>query len=263
MRILTIVGKVDTRVIAYPIARALSLNGLTAVITDDGAYRRLYHGEDLQGTVSGVDISVGLKTDEELKDSLNNSGVPYDNLVIVSSGYVPVDSTGVILCHGIDRSMVGMSKAEEEELEQKLKEEEARKQAEASKKKSGSMFGKKKQQADTTENNEETIETQEEPKEVEEAVQVKDKIIIPEGIPFVELQISYSAPSAKGLLAITLKDSYLNYIYSCEERKELVVYPDKNYNKSLAKLMVETLGFELNEAIKLLERSEYLPGKKK
>ena len=60
MKIIAIAGKVDSRVLVYPLARAISLTGLTAVISDDGAYRRLYHGDDLKGTVSGIDISVGI-----------------------------------------------------------------------------------------------------------------------------------------------------------------------------------------------------------
>lgn len=265
MKILTIVGKVDTRVLAYPLARALSLNGLTAMITDDGAYRRLYHGEELQGTVSGVDISVGIKADEDLKNSLNSSGIPYDNIVFVSADYIPSDSTGVIVCHGVDRSMMGKSQAEEEAEEQKRQEEEAKAAEQAKKKKTSGMFGKKKgTEQPSEENTENTVETQNDIQEETKPAEVKkDKIVIPEGIPFIEVQISYSSPSTKGIMAITLKDSYLNYIYSCEERKELVVYPDKGYNKTLAKILSETLGLEQSEALKIVERSEYVQGKKK
>lgn len=262
MKILTIVGKVDSRVLAYPIARALSLNGLTAMITDDGAYRRLYHGDELTGTVSGVDISVGLKADEELKNSLNDSGIPYENIVFVSANHIPADSTGVILCHGIDRSMVCMSQAEEEELELK-QQEEAKNIEQSKKKKSGGMFGKKKEQEKEEDASNTEIMNEENTVEKEIKQEIKDKIVVPDGIPFIEIQISYSSPSTKGIMAIALKDSYINYIYSCEEKKELMVYPDKGYNKSLAKIMHDTLGIEQNEALKLVERSEYLQGKKK
>ena len=58
MKILTIVGKVDSRPLVYPLARGLSMAGLTGIVTDDGAYRRLFHGKGNMGVVNGVDIAV-------------------------------------------------------------------------------------------------------------------------------------------------------------------------------------------------------------
>lgn len=261
MRLLTIVGKVDTRVLAYPISRALGLTGLTALISDDGAYRRLYNGEELQGTVSGVDISVGVNTDEVLRHSLDASGVVYDNIVLVSSSYIPSDSNGIIVCHGSDRSMMGLTEKEKEEM---LEEERAKAD-------SGKKHSNKKESAEAvTEDTTETA-TEEATEEVNEGTPVKlekpiaeqDIIEIPNGIPSVEVQISYSTPSYKGLTSILLKDSFMNYIYSCEERKELMVYPDKAYNKVLAKILNTTLNIDMMEALKLLERTEYLKSHKK
>ena len=248
MRLLTIVGKVDTRVLAYPISRALSLTGSTALISDDGAYRRLYNGEELQGTVSGVDISVGVNTDEVLRHSLDASGVVYDNIVLVSSSYIPSDSNGVIVCHGSDRSMMGLTEKEKEEM---LEEERAK--ADEEKKHSNKK--------DDTESSTEEI-SEDTPVKSEKPAVEQDIIEIPNGIPSVEVQISYSTPSYKGLTSILLKDSFMNYIYSCEERKELMVYPDKAYNKVLAKILNTTLNIDMMEALKLLERTEYLKSNK-
>lgn len=117
MKIIAIAGKVDSRIIAYPLARALSLSGLTALIADDGAYRRLFFGDELKGTVSGVDISVGLKADDDLKNSLNDSGVPYDYKIIVTSGYIPPEVTGVIICKGVDKSMLSDDTQDDGEIE--------------------------------------------------------------------------------------------------------------------------------------------------
>lgn len=246
MRLLTIVGKVDTRVLSYPIARALSLQGLTALISDDGAYRRLYHGDGNKGTVSNIDISVGANADENLKNSLNDSGIQYDNVVFVSSGYIPADSSGVIVCHGADRSMMGVTEQEEERKIEHEKKEESSKKSE-----------KNKGSNDTEDKVEDSSE------EVVEKGEKKDKIVVPDGIPSVEVQISYSTPSYKGLTSILLRDSFINYIYSCEERKEIVPYADKAYNKMLAKILNTTLNIDAIEALKLLERSEYIRGSKK
>ena len=57
MRVVTVVGKVDSRALVYPLARALSMKGLTGIITDDGAYRRLFHGRSNIGCVDNIDIN--------------------------------------------------------------------------------------------------------------------------------------------------------------------------------------------------------------
>lgn len=119
-KIIAIVGKVDSRVLTYPLARALSLSGLTAMITYDGAYRRLYTGEEDTGTVSGVDISIGMKSDMELAESLNNSGVPYDYILFISSGYIPPEVDGVILCNGVDKSMMAVEAVDHEDIRDKV-----------------------------------------------------------------------------------------------------------------------------------------------
>ena len=263
MKVLTIVGKVDTRALVYPIARALSLSGQTAVVTDDGAYRRLYHGEDMKGTVSGVDICVGQKVDEALVESLSENGIQYDNVIVVSTGYIPSNSTGIIACHGVDRSMMGLTPEEEEALEEKKRAEEAAARENAPTKAKKGGFGKKK--VDTEEPTNEAVENSIDLGKVDsEPVkeEVKDLIRLPEGVPSVELHISYASPNTKGMTSILLKDSFMNYVYTCEEKKELAVYSDKNFNKTLAKLLEKTFEITQNEAFTLLTRSEYTKGKK-
>lgn len=105
MNIISIVGKVDTRVIVYPLARALSMSGMTAIVTEDGAYRRLYFGSENTGTISGVDVIVGAKLDSTLVDIVKNTGVPYDYIITVSSCIVPSIANCVLVCKGIDKSI--------------------------------------------------------------------------------------------------------------------------------------------------------------
>lgn len=213
MKVLTVVGKVDTRALVYPLSRALSLLGLTSIITDDGAYRRLYHGDSLQGTVNGIDISVGLMVDNELNKSLSSSGVPYDYKIVVSSGYIPEDTTGLLICHGVDNSIMGVTETEDE-----------------------------------TSNTSDIR---------------KDTVDIPDGIPAMELHISYSQPSVRNITSILLKESFINYVYTCEEMKTISVYPDRAYNKLLAKILNELLNIGLSDAMAVLERAEYQSGNRK
>lgn len=240
MRVITVAGKVDTRVLVYPLARALSLTGLTAIVTDDGAYRRLFKGKQLIGTVSGVDVSVGLNMDKSLKNSLNKSGIAYDNLIVVSSNYIPEDTDALILCHGYDNSMSQL-------LEDEKKEEE---EAPAPKKKG------RKGQADEIEEAPQIAEpvfTSDVIQEIDE----DDTFEYREDLPMVDLYISYNKPVDKYQKGILLKEGYMQYIYSCEERKCLDRFTDKAVNKMLAGLVAPALNMDAKELAQLFDRAEY------
>ena len=244
MKIIAIAGKVDSRIIVYPLARAISLTGLTAVISDDGAYRRLYHGDDLKGTVSGVDISVGVRMDEDLRNSLNDEGMAYDNIILVTGGYIPSNVDGVILCKGIDKSMTAESDTEEKEEIKPVKQ-----------KKRG-LRGKKK--GEKEDDIDEDTGGQLEADEVKEEKKVKkDEFIVPEGVPSIECYISFERPSTKGDISINLRDSAIRYIYSCEETKSLDILTDKSLNKTIAKLASKVLDIEETNMFKMLTRKEY------
>ena len=245
MKIIAIAGKVDSRVLAYPLARAISLTGLTAMISDDGAYRRLYHGDELKGTVSGIDVSVGIKMDENLRNSLNDEGMAYDNIILVTGGYIPSDVDGVILCKGIDKSMLAQSETEDEEEE---------KPAKKKKKKSG-FRGKKSKDTEEDATNENEVE-QEEIKVKKKEIK-KDTFTVPDGVPFSECYISFDTPPKKGEIAINLKDTLIRYIYSCEERKKIEILEDKAMNKTIAKLVSTVVGIDETTMFKLLTRNEY------
>lgn len=240
MRVITVAGKVDTRVLVYPLARALSLTGLTAIVTDDGAYRRLFKGKQLIGNVSGVDVSVGLNMDKSLKNSLNKSGIAYDNLIVVSSNYIPEDTDALILCHGYDNSMSQI-------LEDEKKEEE---EAPAPKKKG------RKGQTDEIEEVHQVPEPAFIPDVIQE-IDEDDTFEYREDIPMVDLYISYNKPVDKYQKGILLKEGYMQYIYSCEERKCLDRFTDKAVNKMLAGLVAPALNMDAKELAQLFDRAEY------
>lgn len=211
MRIITVLGLVDTRIIVYPLARALSLTGMTAIISEDGAYRRLYLDKGLKGTVNGVDISVGVDLDEKLRNSLNDTGISYDNIILVTSDTIPKDSTGAIICRGVDKSMLSDYKIDGEEQEEEV---------------------------------------------------IEDSIDIPEGLEYSKVFISFEQMPKKGIYSIGLSDNDIRYVYSCEERKELLIIPDKNLNKTLAKVYSKPTGLSESELFSLLTRKEYIPSGK-
>lgn len=248
LRVLGIVGKVDTRVLVYTLARALSLDGMTAIITEDGAYRRLYFGNKSKGTVSGVDISVGINIDDadgELRHSLDDSGIQYDNMIIVTNSSVPPDATGVILCKGIDKSI-------NEDVDYGGKKDDRDKDKDKEKKR-----GKNKKQAEV----DTSIDTNDAEK-TEGEISLEDEIIVPDNIPSKTVYISFERLPKKEGLSIQLKDGFMRYIYNCEERKELMMLDNKGLNKVIADIASEPLGISKNELYTLLTRSEYITGKR-
>lgn len=275
MRIISIVGKVDSRPLVYPLARALSMEGLTGIITDDGAYRRLYPGKEDIGSVNGIDISVTSHITDETVHSLDNSGVPYDTLITVSCDYIHPEADGVIVCHGVDRSMMLMEKAEEEDefiIPQKV---EAQEPEEAKEPKRGFGSGKAKRKvtdeaketSDVPTETEEVTQVLEEPTtQVEETLHDKrirlqnenpDKIVVPEDKKFVEVQIAYAAaPKKKDIIGISLKDGLVSYVYGCEEQKRITVNSDKNYVGILTKIGSTVTDIEPKELQALLIREE-------
>lgn len=253
MKILTLAGKVDTRALAYPLARALSLMGLTAVVTDDGAYRRLYKGQELKGNVSGVDISVGLKMDSDLKNSLNKSGIAYDYMLVVSSNYIPEDTDAVILCHGIDDSMMQVFEEEKPVVEEK-----------ESPKKKGKKGKTEEVSEEQSDEFELSLEKDESESKVEETIEkdVDDTFEFDESKPYEDIYISYNKPLDKYAKGLLLKDGLMQYIYNCEEKKQLLPFEDKNVCKQYATMVAKILEMDANELALFFGRQEYVNSKK-
>jgi hypothetical protein len=257
MKILTIVGKVDSRALVYPLIRGISLAGLTGVVADDGSYRRLFSGKGDIGSVNGIDIGVCSHVTSESVHMLDDSGTPYEYLVVVSSDYIPPESDGIIACHGLDRSM--MVEPEEEDDDEfiypiKMPIIEKPEEAEDSKKKKKKSQENSEQDQENTENTEE-VESNADRIEREQK-ESPDAILIPENIPFTEVQIAFAAAPKKGIPGISLRDSLVSYVYKCEEQKRIGLIEDKNYNLLIVKLAANLLGFENKELTTLLTREE-------
>lgn len=65
MRVLSIVGKTDKRLLTYPLMHILALAGRTIVITDDVTYRHLYRGFTNHGEIHDLTIMVEPSLDEK------------------------------------------------------------------------------------------------------------------------------------------------------------------------------------------------------
>ena len=100
------------------------------------------------------------------------------------------------------------------------------------------------------------IETPVESDKVEE-IDEDDTFEYNENIPMVDLYISYNKPVDKYQKGILLRDGFMQYIYSCEERKCLDRFTDKNVNKMIATLVAPAIGMEAKDLALLLGRAEY------
>lgn len=117
MIILTVAGKADSRVVVYPAAFMLKNYGRVAIVSDDDAYRRLYHGFEDVGEVDGVSIAVLPRLEPELMADEVQRFNP-DFLICVTNGYVPEFTTHLLVLTGYDRSFDGGNAHSKEEMEQ-------------------------------------------------------------------------------------------------------------------------------------------------
>ena len=113
MALISIVGNVDKRIVAIPLARGLSIDGKTAIITDDSSYKRLYSEDTNVGTIDGIDIVIDYEINENSIDVLKETHEAYKHYVFVSNSYINKNSDLTILCRGRDRGMLSDSVAKE------------------------------------------------------------------------------------------------------------------------------------------------------
>jgi len=106
MAIISVVGNLDKRIIAIPLARGLMIDGKTAIITDDTSYKRLYKGSGNLGNISGLDIVIDYDLNEKSVEKLAETYESYKHYVYVSDSFIHPESNVTILCRGKDRSLI-------------------------------------------------------------------------------------------------------------------------------------------------------------
>ena len=109
MKILSIVGNVDKRIIALPIARACQLLGKTAIVTDNNEFTRLIENGNNIGNCHGVIISYKEKLtgDDEYVDFIEFSKERPKFVIYVSNTYINYKADKIVVVHGDDRSFLG------------------------------------------------------------------------------------------------------------------------------------------------------------
>lgn len=101
MAIISIFGKVDKRILAFPLIRALSMTGQTIVITDDGNFRNLYHDNGPTGMIDGVKIMVVNDPHTDMSKIIRE----YQNVIYILTDRIEIDANCTLLCHGDDKSL--------------------------------------------------------------------------------------------------------------------------------------------------------------
>ena len=108
MKILSIIGNVDKRIIALPIARALQLLGKTAIVTDNTEFLRLIESGSKIGNCHGIIISWKETLDGSEYDSFVEFSKERPKYVIyVSNTYIKEDADKIVVVHGDDKSFLG------------------------------------------------------------------------------------------------------------------------------------------------------------
>ena len=113
----SIIGNIDKRVIAYPLMRALAINGKTAVFTDDGSFKRLYVNDGNSGVIDNVEVYVTPEVNIDSDKDIDKTSEEIMHELFVSDSFVYPDSDATIIVRGIDRSMSILRDVEEEEEE--------------------------------------------------------------------------------------------------------------------------------------------------
>lgn len=115
--IISIVGNVDKRVVAYPLMRALAVQGKTTVVTDDTSFKRLYLEDSNNGVISNVNVIIVEKVTKESIDLMSDNSEEVINKVFISNNYIYEGSDKTIILRGIDRSMSILRDIDEDDLE--------------------------------------------------------------------------------------------------------------------------------------------------
>lgn len=103
MAVISIFGKIDKRILAFPLIRAYSMTGQTIVITDDGCFKNLYHTSGATGRIDGVKLVVL----NELPPDLSDITEGYQNVIYVLSDVAEIPADSTLICHGDDKSLAG------------------------------------------------------------------------------------------------------------------------------------------------------------
>lgn len=201
MKIVTIAGKADSRVLVYPIAYLLNQFGRVLIVTDDGAYRRLYRGYGDDGESGGVRICFTPSLDRTRIGNIVNE-TEVDFVICVTTGKVPDYTQYLIALTGYDMAFGGNPSI-------------AGKKSKLGKKSTGGV--------------------------VEDLVALEeDKIELGHDIPSENIRtvvVSTKEIKNTAIMSICVKDGLLQQCMLCEEYKELRAPVSRDYLQILMDLL--------------------------
>lgn len=113
--IISIIGNIDKRAVAYPLMRALAIQGKTAVITDDSSFNRLYLEDSNKGQISNVDILITNEINKDNDKELDNKSEEIVNKLFISKYFVHPNSDKTVIVRGVDRSMSVLKDIDEDD----------------------------------------------------------------------------------------------------------------------------------------------------
>lgn len=102
MAVISMVGRVDKRILALPLIRACSIDGKTLVYTDDSNLKNLYQGRLDFGSIENVDIKFD-SDPEDLQEKVEKEDF-VKHIFYIYSDYKLSDADIVIHCNNYNSS---------------------------------------------------------------------------------------------------------------------------------------------------------------
>lgn len=227
MNIISIIGNVDKRIIALPLARAFSLSGKTCIITDNTEYIRLleraWKGGNIIGNCHGIAIYYKQKLDGTEIELVNKvSGEETQNVIYVSNEYIADSAKLIYLVKGLDNSFLG------DEIAKQLEEMKANR--------------------------------------TEYKDRFKEILLAINGMAKKSSNPLQSLMKPKKTISdgrIILTYNEFAWLWKCEEHKEILPFLSKELTPILSDIGSKVLSIKESQMTELLTRDSYIKGKKK
>lgn len=121
MKILSVVGKADKRLLTYPLMHVLAFTGRTIVITDDVTYRHLYRGFTNNGELHDISIRVIPDLDTQKITQITNdlNEADYDFCLVITDIHRCENADSTLCVCAKSKSFLGTNIEEFSEKEPK------------------------------------------------------------------------------------------------------------------------------------------------
>ena len=112
MKIITITGKGDKRLLIYPLMHIVKHLGKVCLIADEPGYKRLYPGYANEGGIDEVDIRISNMASEDEHSDIDSiiediKKEEYDYIIISTTAYIPLSSNKSIVLNTQTSTFLG------------------------------------------------------------------------------------------------------------------------------------------------------------